>query len=168
MKKQAQNIVLKVLVLILPISLIGQVAIGKTTIDGDGLLDFQTGTTSGIILPRVTTLNGTAGTLAYDTADNKVKYNNGSWIDLSIVSGTVDITEQNTFTDSGSETTIGTSSSQSGVLVLESSDKALILPKIASPEINVKTPEAGMICYDTVKKNLAIYNGQQWTFWSTN
>ena len=146
-----------------------QVALGKTSVDGDGILDFEEGTTSGLILPRVDSPSGGVGTLLYDVSSKKVLYNNGGWIDLSIQEGAVDTTDQDTYTDAGGGVIIGSDSSTSeGVLVLESTDKALILPKIASPELNVINPEAGMICYDTVKKNFAVYNGSEWTFWSVD
>ncbi|MFB9078942.1 hypothetical protein ACFFLS_10415 [Flavobacterium procerum] len=63
-------------------------------------------------------------------------------------------------------TVIGAQSSDvDGVLVLESSNKALILPKVVSPHLNIIKPMAGTICYDTVKKLLCVYNGTEWTFW---
>ncbi|WP_426480116.1 hypothetical protein [Chryseobacterium sp. R2ACT005] len=44
-------------------------------------------------------------------------------------------------------------------------NKAMILPKIASPHLNIVNPAAGMMVYDTTKKQLAIYNGTVWSFW---
>ncbi|WP_262907374.1 hypothetical protein [Chryseobacterium sp. LC2016-27] len=41
----------------------------------------------------------------------------------------------------------------------------MILPKVASPHLNIINPSAGMMVYDTVKKQLAIYNGTVWSFW---
>ena len=38
------------------------------------------------------------------------------------------------------------SSSVDGVLVLESADKALILPRMVSPHLNIVKPMAGTIC----------------------
>lgn len=35
-----------------------------------------------------------------------------------------------------------------GVLVLEPEDKAMILPKVAVPQLNVKNPYSGMMCYE--------------------
>lgn len=61
-----------------------QIAIGKTSVDGAGILDFDTG--KGLILPWVEAA-GTSdadGTLIFDTTDNKVKARiNGAWVDLS-------------------------------------------------------------------------------------
>jgi len=52
-----------------------------------------------------------------------------------------------------------------GVLVMESSNKALILPKVATPHLNVKNPYPGMICYDTVSKTMAVFDGLKWSYW---
>jgi hypothetical protein len=41
----------------------------------------------------------------------------------------------------------------------------MVLPKVASPHLNIISPSAGMIVYDTIKKQLAVYNGTVWSFW---
>ncbi|WP_243754626.1 hypothetical protein [Flavobacterium jejuense] len=157
---------------ILPFScLFSQVGIGKTVIEGDGILDFQEGTLKGIVLPWVTSAaavtSPVGGTLIYDTNDQRVKYYNGTaWIDLSGKSGTVDTSSQDLLTDVGNGIVIGINpSTASGVLVLESSDKALILPKVDNAYANIPSPEPGTIVYDPVSKTVQIYNGQQWSFW---
>lgn len=157
---------------ILPFSyLFSQVAIGKTMIEGDGILDFQEGTLKGIVLPWVTSegavTSPVGGTLIYDTSDQRVKYYNGSiWIDLSGKSGIVDTSSQDLLTDVGNGIVIGTyPSTASGVLVLESSDKALILPKVDNAYATIPNPEPGTIVYDPISKTVQIYNGQQWSFW---
>lgn len=148
-----------------------QVAIGKTSVAGDGLLDFPANTTNGIILPAVTTLptgsGATNGTLVFDYAAKKVKMReNNQWVELT--KGTGDVTDIviNTSNDTGSGVLIGSSStSASGVLILESTEKALILPKIDRPHLNVVNPYPGMICYDTYNKVIALFNGSKWYFW---
>ncbi|MEN2402782.1 hypothetical protein GKZ90_0023550 [Flavobacterium sp. MC2016-06] len=153
-----------------------QSSIGKTTPDGSGLLDFNSGGKSGIVLPWVTKLPTgaalTAGVLLYDANLKKVVYYNGTtWVDLSNHAGAVDVSLQTPLTETLNGTVIGDSgieesaSSVQGVLVLESSKKALILPKVASPQNNIVKPMAGTICYDTVKKLVCVYNGTEWTFW---
>lgn len=148
-----------------------QVAIGKTTVSPSAILEFDNtaGSTKGILLPSVIDANNmtnvTPGTLVFDRATSKVKYNDGFWKELTDFQGItplqtagvdlpnarVIIGNQNTTTD--------------GVLVLEAPDKALILPHIIAPELNVKSPVPGMICYDPVKNLLCIYNGKEWFFW---
>jgi len=151
-----------------------QSSIGKVTVpDGSGILDFNTGGKSGIVLPWVTTLpTGTAltgGVMIYDGNLKKVMYYNGTtWIDLSGHAGTTaDLSIQNAVPESTIKgAVIGAQSSTiDGVLVLESTNKALILPKVASPHLNIVKPMAGTICYDTVKKMVCVYNGVEWAFW---
>ena len=52
-----------------------------------------------------------------------------------------------------------------GILVLTDTNKAMVLPKVASPHLNIINPSAGMMVFDTVKKQLAVYNGTVWSFW---
>lgn len=150
-----------------------QIAIGKTNIDGNGLLDFDTG--KGLILPWVETAGTTDadGTLIFDTSDNKVKVKiNGAWVDLSENSATLSPSKANKVnqhllkTENNNSIILGsTTPTANGVLVLESSDKALILPKMASPHLNMVDPEPGTIVYDTVSNLMCIFNGEEWTFW---
>lgn len=155
--------------LLAPILIKTQVAIGKTQVDGSGILDFPTGTTNGIILPRVlntaTMTSVQPGTLVFDLSTSKMKYFNGIWMELTDKTGTnPSLIPGNDIADNG--VIIGASSSLAkGALVLESSDKALILPKVENPVSNVKSPEAGMICYDPISKLICFYNGNQWFFW---
>ncbi len=163
-----------ILILVSGLEMNAQMAIGKQTIDGSGIIDFASGGFSGIVLPWVTTLpEGSAlspGMLIYDAIQKKVMYYNGTiWVDLSKRTGAVNLSEQNAI-PAGPEKTEGTvlgalSSSIKGVLVLETTDKALILPKVVSPHLNIVNPMAGTICYDTTKKMLCIYNGSEWSFW---
>ena len=153
-----------------------QVAISKTWVDGNGILDFGSGN-MGIILPWVSSSAGTSsvtdGTLIFDRSDNKVKaLINSSWIDLSQNSGTLDarmtanIAIQTLKAEGSGGVIIGADSSTAvGVLVLESNDKALILPKMISPHLNMIDPEPGTLVYDSNKNLMCVYNGNEWTFW---
>ena len=148
-----------------------QTAIDKNSAEGSGLLDFKANTTRAIILPQLlnTTNVVTPGTLFYDTNTRKVMYRDNTAIkDLSTNAGTYTpipnysnlITKPNTISIMGNKTSAAT-----GVLILESNTKALILPKVASPHLNIINPEPGTICYDTVKNLLCVYNGKEWAFW---
>lgn len=149
-------------------SLNAQVAIGKTTVDGGGLLDFASGTTNGIILPTVETLptSPANGTFVMYKTDAKLKmFENNRWVDLSDA-GNVASVSANPANDLGEGVIIGAeTSSAQGVLILESTDKALILPKITTPHLNVKSPYPGMICYDTTSKTIAVFDGINWSYW---
>jgi hypothetical protein len=156
------------------------VAIGKASVSSPSVsLEFGTGN-KGILLPWVTgvsTVTGAVnGTLVYNTTDKKVyvKYASG-WKDLSVdaTGTTVDpitnvdgLTLQNSLDDlNTAKVSIGTPTSTPGILVLEDTNKAMILPKVASPHLNIVNPSPGMMVYDTTKKQLAVYNGTVWSFW---
>ncbi|MDR2235285.1 MAG: hypothetical protein LBE92_04100 [Chryseobacterium sp.] len=150
-----------------------QVAIGKDMVDGNStVLDFNSsaGNTKGLILPATSGLPSGAGlangTFVFDVTDNKVKvYENNTWKALTDA-GNSGAISGNTSDESGNGVIIGaTASSADGVLVLESDNKAMILPKITSPHINVKNPYPGMICYDTASKTLAVFDGNVWSYW---
>lgn len=166
-----KNIVYIILVVGSGLTANAQMAIGKLYVEGSGIIDFGEGGVSGIVLPWVTTIPTgnalTSGTLIYNAIQKKVMYYNGTtWVDLSINAGAVNLTEQNAIPETGTGTTIGAvNSSDKGVLVLETIDKALILPKVSSPHLNIIKPMAGTICYDTAKKVMCVYNGSEWTFW---
>src|SRR5690606_15550602 len=146
----------------------GQTAIGKRTADGDGILDFASGTTKGIILPAVETLPATPanGTFVYDkNAQMDKVFTNGAWMDLSD-EGDNSAVLPYSGPANGKQTDIGAESTDvDGVLVNESTDNALIRPKVASPLLIVPSPYPGMMCYDTDANALAVYDGSVWSFW---
>lgn len=143
-----------------------QVAIGKTNIDGAGILDFALNDTKGIVLPYTTAVTSPInGTLTYDATTKKVKhFINNNWVDMTgaaLVSPTV-----NTDPEIGNGVIIGSNTSlATGVLVLESNAKALILPKVNDPSTDIFNPAPGTICYDLTNKALAIFNGDVWAYW---
>ena len=105
-----------------------------------------------------------------------MKYYNGtSWIDLSgqdpnLTNPDV-MTAQPTIAlapeTSASKAIIGaTTSSADGVLVLESTTKAMVLPTVADVQ-NIPSPSPGMMVYvnKTGVKRLAVFNGTKWSFW---
>lgn len=159
-----------------------QIIIGKNNIESPNIIldfDYDGGNNKrGIILPAVTELPDTPanGTFVFDTTDNTVKVfylnnlNVAEWVDLTghEGSGSFDTDTRNHLVateETGDGTIIGADDGAEGVLVLESSNKSMILPKVASPHINVKSPYPGMMCYDTVTKSLAVFDGTKWYFW---
>jgi len=159
-----------------------QVAIGKPSVSNTSVsLEFGTAN-RGMILPWVTNTGSVAnvanGTMVYDLTDKKVKVKYAAaWKDLSINAAgttvdpvtTVDgVTIQNAateITNSTAKFAIGAVTSTAGILVLEDADKAMVLPKVASPHLNIINPAPGMMVYDTTTKLLAVFNGSVWTFW---
>ncbi|MGN7863127.1 hypothetical protein [Chryseobacterium sp. 22458] len=149
-----------------------QVAIGKQTVDGGStVLDFNNvpGNTKGLILPATSgaaTGSLVNGTFVFDTSDNKVKvYENDVWKPLSDAGSSTAVVVNGT-PELGKGVVIGEpASTADGVLVLESANKAMILPRINTPHLNVKNPYPGMMCYDTASKTLAVFDGSVWNYW---
>ncbi len=152
------------------------------------LLEFGTDDDKGIILPYVETVPSGAndakgGTIIFDVSANseykvKVKNENAGWSDLSRISGysasvesIVKPPQASPLSDkAGAKVVIGNSAtSTDGVLVLDSPDKAMVLP-IVSNYTNIPNPSPGMMAFlkhptDSTKHRLIVFNGQKWTFW---
>lgn len=156
-------------------SLTSQIAVGKTTLESaSSSIEFGS-EYRGIVLPWVTAAanvaNAVNGTIIFDAGDKKVKvYANNVWKDLTInTNGVADTTLQDGLTEqTEAKVSIGTVTSTPGILVLEDTDKAMILPKAANPHLNIVSPTPGMLVYDTTKKMLVVFNGTVWTFWKAS
>lgn len=169
-----KNIKILVIVCLSTLSF-GQVVIGKESIEGNStLLDFNNTVTNtqGLILSAVETTptgytSANNGTFLFDKSDQKLKmYENNKWVDLSKESGNGSVIVANTSVEKGGGAIIGNKvTAAKGVLVLESIDKALILPRIKEPHLNVKSPYPGMMCYDTKSKSVALFDGKVWNYW---
>lgn len=167
------NSILKILTISLFVSGFAKAQVGfeTTSVDGDGLVDFPTGTTKGLILPQVTNnanmTDVSEGTFVFDGTTSRIKYYNGTaWVELTGQTGTSRALLAGAEQSRSKGVIIGApDSTANGVLILESQDKALILPKIVNPAVNVKSPAAGMMCYDPAAKLVCFYNGSTWAFW---
>ena len=156
------------------ITTFAQVSIGKETVEGEStILDFNNvdTNTNGLILSAVSELptnltSSNNGTLLFDRTTKKVKmYENNNWVDLSD-EGDDQTIETNPSEDLGKGVIIGKEETNAkGILVLESENQAMILPRIADPHSTVKSPYPGMICYDTKSKSLAVFDGKVWNYW---
>lgn len=149
-----------------------QTAIEKQTVSSPSvILDFNSGTTKGIILPAVQTLpiSPANGTFLFDarTAEKKIKmFQNGGWVELSGAGSITNLVPYSGMVDNNKKTVMGAlESNADGVLVLESSNKALVLPQIENPHLTVKSPYPGMLCYDTNRNALAVFDGLVWNYW---
>ena len=128
----------------------------------------------GLILPMVISKDPLSvdGTLLYDAEDFKFKVKqDGQWIDMNEVKPNwrpvLELTNMRDVVGAGvtiSDETI-TNENSVGVLVLSSTNKAMVLPKIKSPDIKVVNPYVGMICYDTDSEMLAMFDGAVWNYW---
>jgi len=160
--------ILIVVILAISFKASAQIAIGKKTIDGSGILDFAQDSGKVIVLPIVDTLpnNPMYGVLVGRKSDSTIVFRNDTaWIAFS-PKGKLPSDNMNTAgVEKSLSTTIGNkNSSAQGVLVLESTNKALILPK--SNDIHmISNPRFGSIAYDKVRKSMAIFNGKKWTYW---
>lgn len=142
------------------------------------LLEFAAGQNKGIILPYLRTLpqSPSVGTIALDATNStsaRVKFYNGAWVDLSGQDGdiTTVLATQPTTGDAPELATaksiIGArTSAADGVLVLESTTKAMVLPTVTSVQ-NIPNPAPGMMVYvnNTGAKRLAVFNGTRWSYW---
>lgn len=167
--------------------LFSQIAIGKSSVTNTSVsLEFGSGN-RGLILPWVfdasTMTNAEPGTLVFDTTDKKIKYkkNLNLWQELTFnvshtyngvtldTTGSVDLSAQIGIEEkTNAKVIIGSNPSAEtapGILVLSDTNKAMILPKVASPHLNIINPSPGMVVYDTVKNMLCVFNGTVWTFW---
>lgn len=168
-----------ILGLIIGGSVSSQITIGTDETSSDAVsLEFGEGDL-GMALPMVedaTNVEGDyGGTLIYDLKDNKVKVylgegNSGTWMNLTN-SGNL----QNTPTDTSiqdnrtenaeAKVGIGTPTNKKGILVLEDTDKAMVLPLVQKPYYAIEDPVAGTMAYDPDEQILAAFNGEKWYFW---
>jgi hypothetical protein len=179
MKKIISIILIGMITLVNAQIIIGD-AVGTASVKTSVLLEFAAGQNKGLILPYVRTLptSPVGGTIILDastaTATRVKYYNDSAWIDLSGQDANVTsaLVDQPTAVQSpelsSAKAIIGAnSSSTDGVLVLESTTKAMILPVVADV-LNIPSPSPGMMVYvnKTGAKRLAVYNGSKWSFWS--
>lgn len=186
-----KTMILSGLMLMFMSNLNAQMVIGKANANGaSALLDFDGNTATeastdqettnykGIILPAVdaepsysvitpTTDNPNNGTFIYDLSNQSVKmFQNGAWVTMTSEGGNITDVVLNPSAEDGDGVIIGDdSSSAEGVLILESADKALILPQVKNPHLTVKGAYPGMMCYDTVSNSIAVYDGTVWSYW---
>lgn len=148
--------------------------IGTAAVKNSVLLEFANTGNKGIVLPYVTMLPSfpSEGTIILDATvptEARVKYYNGSWVDLSgqdFDISTELFLQPVTTEEPDSKVIIGDETSVAkGVLVLESANKAMVLPTVSSTN-EIANPSPGMMVY--VKgdnKRLAVFNGSKWSFW---
>ncbi len=174
-----KNIIFLTLLYLIAINANAQVAIGKTSITNSSvILEFDNAPTNskGIILSAVNNINNTLGTIPatnngtflFDKSDDRVKmYEDGAWVNLSDSGSETNIIANTTDENNSIQGAIigAATSNAKGILVLESSNKALVLPWIQNPHLNVKNPYPGMICYDTASRTLAVFDGLVWNYW---
>ena len=149
---------------LLPALAVAQVGIGKSTVtNGSVLLEFGTDA-RGIRLTPVQNATSlptpVGGTITFDGATGSFRYYEAGW---SVADGGGVTGGHPTGTDTNTQGTIigANSSSAKGALILESSDKALVLPKVGDVK-RIASPPTGLLVYDTFDKSVKVYNGNGW------
>ncbi|NIF05423.1 hypothetical protein F3J23_08200 [Chryseobacterium sp. Tr-659] len=146
-----------------------QVVIGNSAqfLTAGGVLDLSN-EAAPLVVPNIGSQPADAveGTVIFDSSVNKVIYKKDTgWEELTKNTG---IRNVPTVSFTGIESRgviIGNTSTQApGVLVLESSNMGLVLPRANTPQ-NIVEPTSGSVIYDESKKMLAVYNGVEWSFW---
>ncbi len=151
--------------------------VGTATNKTSVLLEFAATGDAGIILPYVTDKSkvNMPGSIILDAtvpSQAKVKFYTGSaWTDLSVQTANVTnalLPQQSAQEKESAKTVIGnTSSTAHGILVLESKNKAMVLP-VTNDYKKIINPAPGTM---TLINNggilsLAVYDGANWNFWS--
>lgn len=174
-----KNIILTAFFSLVATTLKAQISIGKSAITNASVLmefDNALANKKGIILStvdNVTNALGTVpaannGTFLFDRSDDRVKrYENNAWINLSDPGSETKITPNTSAETTATQGAIigAATSNAKGVLVLEVSNKALVLPWIRDPHLTVLNPYPGMMCYDTTSRTLAVFDGTVWNYW---
>jgi len=175
-----KKIFLVLIVLTFKSSLLAQVifgdAVGTASDKTSVLMEFANSGDRGLILPYITDKSAitTPGSIILDASTStaaKVKYYTGTvWVDLSVQPSNVSsylgiqpVAKEN----SSAKVIIGSNTSAAdGILVLESATKAMVLP-ITSSYQNIINPAPGTMTLinNGGIKTLAVYNGEQWSFW---
>lgn len=134
------------------------------------LLEFGNNENKGIILPVIATpvTESVNGTFLVNSTTKAVQMKQDDvWIDLTDEDEAVIHSHTNTGEEIGKGVIIGSETTDKpGVLVLESTDKALVLPRVANPHLTILSPIAGTVVYDTTSDSLAVYDGKNWSFWA--
>lgn len=159
-----------------------QIVIGKETVSSSAVLLEFGDENRGIVLPQVSDANSVddasdlirgstgganAGTLIFDSSDNRIKLKtNHGWTDLSGRNGKSDSNELIGLVENQNAKIIigGETSAADGILVLESNSKVMVLPKVNDYK-DIIDPSPGMMVYLRNIKSLAVFNGEVWSFW---
>lgn len=153
-----------------------QVAVNMAPSGNSGVsLEYPVNQEKGIVVPYVLDINGVTGavpgTIVLNQVNKQVYYkNNSSWVPLSTAPNTADLSQifsaQNDETENANaKVSIGTPSAIPGILVLEATNKAMVLPREDTPETRIINPAPGMMVYDPTRDLLCVFNGHVWTYW---
>lgn len=159
--------IILLIVLCLGTQVKAQIAIGKSSVtDSSCLLEFGN-ESRGIRLPLVTdatAMTTSAGSIVFDTATGSFRYYDGTVWSTIIAGGTTGSSPTGADTGNGVIMGSNTTLAVGGALILEATDKALVLPRVNNVEFRMQTPVRGLMVWDTAKKQVAVYNGTKWCY----
>lgn len=141
-------------------------AVGKTTVDGDAIMDFGDELRGMVIAPiqDAETSSPDAGTIAFDGATGSFRFYNGTnWSNPQSGGATGGHASG---TDTFKQIIGAETSATTGVVVFgedNNESQALVLPKLENGNLRFNNPVAGLIYYDTALKSVMVYNGNAWT-----
>ncbi|MDO5656520.1 MAG: hypothetical protein Q4G27_10310 [Flavobacteriaceae bacterium] len=130
------------------------------------------GPAKGLVLPTVQTPTGSEGAILFNGPAGVVQYHNGTaWVAMSPASAaapyvTPATADVNTMGTVISDNTVTEPTTDAAVLKLESTSKAMILPRVSNVETALSNPAPGTMVYDVASKSIAIFNGEVWSFWN--
>ncbi|MDY3525748.1 hypothetical protein [Riemerella anatipestifer] len=163
---------------------IGSGSLNAGSTESSVLLEFNNLEKKGVILPWVNSvaesnlMDNVAspnGTFVLDRNDKYVKAKiNNTWQNLNYLAGNANSIPVNTSDINKTEkedarVIIGSPDSNAkGVLVLESTTKAVVLPKFRDVHKSIVDPAPGMVVFDDTpgKEQVCVYNGTEWSFWT--
>lgn len=153
-----------------------QLVIGKSEVSNNSILLEFGNEPMGIILPSVENAPGaTGGTFIFDTTDHSVKVleernagANDNWTNMTLnTEPGISHVFENTGSDLGEGVIIGAeTTSKPGILVLESDSRAIVLPNVPNPHLNMPGVIAGTMVYDSAVSMIAVFDGTNWSYWN--
>lgn len=167
-----KKIVIYILILSATNAAIAQVGIKRNSVSSvSTILDFPTGATDGIILPAVSSAAAVTpvnGMIIFDRGDARLKYyQNNAWVALSNAGDASKAPSTNPAAESATTGVVISdtgNNNPAGALELRSASKAMVLPKVANPHLNIPSPVAGTMVYDTVSQSVALFDGAVWNY----
>jgi hypothetical protein len=99
--------------------------------------------------------------LIFDDVAGSLRFFNGSAWSPSTTGGTTNTVAD--YSTAGQIVIIDAPiSDATGILVIENSSKAVVLPTLNYGLFGFKNPVAGLLYYDSTLKSLMVYNGNSW------
>ncbi|MBB4807596.1 hypothetical protein HNP38_002902 [Chryseobacterium defluvii] len=106
-------------------------------------------------------MTASAGTIAFDEITGSFRYYNGTGWSVADAGGVTGGNPTNTDTNTKGVIIGASASSVQGAVILEASNKALVLPKVSNALV-IASPPKGLIVYDMALKAVQVYNGTSW------